>query len=314
MKKEKLNVIIGSGPVGLAVMDDLLAQEKPIRLVNRSGEADVPQAVSVIAADVSKPDEAVRVCQGAAVVYHCAAPAYTRWASLFPPLTKGILAGAKAAGARLVFADNLYAYGPVSQTLDENLPLNGIGPLTKTRQAMQTMLMDAHKAGEVEAVITKASDFYGPRATGTHMGDRVFPNVLKGKDASIIGDPDQPHSFTFIRDFARAMVILGESPKAAGQVYHVPEAETLTTREFVRRAAALAGQDVDVRGMGRGMVTFLGIFVPILRTLKEVMYQFEAPFVVDAHTFEEDFGQIATPLDEALRETLDWYRSVHLTK
>ena len=308
MDKEKLHVIIGSGPVGLAVMDELIKNGAEVRLVNRSGKADIPKEITVLGADVSDPNEAAHVCQGANVVYHCAAPPYRKWEDLFPPLTRGIIAGAKNAGARLVYADNLYAYGPAPQPMNEDLPLQERGPLTNTRKKMQEMLMDAHQAGELEVVIIKASDYYGPRATGTHMGDRVFPNLLKGKAPSIIGDPDQPHSFTFIRDFAKAMVLAGQSPEAAGEVYHVPEAETLTSREFIQRAASIAGKNIKVTGMSKGMMTLLGIFVPILRTLKEEVYQFEQPFIIDSNKFEAQFGNISTPLNEALEETLEWYQ------
>jgi nucleoside-diphosphate-sugar epimerase len=311
MKDKKLHVIMGTGPVGLAVMDHLLGEGAAVRMVNRSGQADVPPEVTVIAEDVSNPEAAIRACEGAAVVYHCAAPPYSKWADLFPSLTRSILAGAKSANARLVFADNLYAYGPAPQPMHEDLPLQDVGPLTGTRKAMQEMLMAAHEAGDLEVVIIKASDFYGPRVTGSHMGDRVFPGLLSGKSVSMIGDPDQPHSFTFIRDFARAMVMAGQASAAAGEVYHVPEAETLTPREFIQRAADLADKETRVRGMGRGMMRFLGLFVPILRTLQEVLYQFETPFIVDSRKFEADFGDIATPLDEALEETLDWYRDVY---
>ena len=308
MEKGKLHVIIGSGPVGLAVMDELKKRGANVRLVNRNGKAKIPQEVTVLQTDVSNIEEAVRACDGADVVYHCAAPSYNEWSELFPSLTQGIVVGAKSAGARLVYADNLYAYGPAPQPMDEELPLQKRGPLTNTRKKMQEMLIDVHQAGELEVVIIKASDYYGPRATSTHMGDRVFPNLLNGKAASIIGDPDQPHSFTFIRDFAKAMVLAGGSPEAAGQVYHVPEAETLTPREFIQRAASLAGKDIKVNGMGKGMMTILGIFVPILRTLKEELYQFESPFIVDSSKFETQFGDISTPLDEALDETLEWYQ------
>jgi len=157
-------------------MDELLKRDKTVRFVNHSRNAEVPHEVTVIAADMSDQNKAPQTCQGVDVVYLCAAPPYRKWADHFPPLTRKIMAGAKNTGPLLDFSDNVYAYGPTPQPMHEDLPLRERGPLTNTHKKMQEMLMDAHKTGELEVVIFKASDYYGPSATSSHMSDWVFPN------------------------------------------------------------------------------------------------------------------------------------------
>lgn len=312
MNDKALHVIIGTGPVGLAVMDELLKQDVRIRLVNRSGQADVPAGVEVVKADANDPVQVAEVVKGAAVVYHCANPSYLDWTTAFMPLTKAILQGVTGSEVRLVFADNLYGYGPTTGPLTEDLPLMGSTPKTKLRADMEKLLLAAYQAGQVEVTIAKASDFYGPRVLDSHMGDRVFPNLLAGKPAQMFGDPDLPHSFTFIRDFARVLVNIGSAPDAAGQVWHVPHAETLSSNNFVARAGAVAGlDDAKVSAMPMLMMNALSLFVPILKALKEVVYQYKQPWIVDSSKYEGAFGEGGTPLDEAFAETWDWYRTAY---
>ena len=141
---QKLNVVFGTGPLGLSVAGELAAQGKPVRLVNRSGQAHAPEGAQVFKADANDAAQARQACEGAAVVYHCAMPPYTDWPRSFPPLTNSILAAAAEAGARLVYGDNLYAYGPVSGAMTEDMPLNATTRKGKVRAQMERTLIEAH--------------------------------------------------------------------------------------------------------------------------------------------------------------------------
>lgn len=141
------NVIFGAGPLGLAVARRLVALGKPVRMVNRSGKAQAPTGTEAFAADASDPTAARRACEGATVVFHCATNSYGQWDKVLPPIMNGIIEGAAAAGARLVYGDNLYAYGPVDGPIREELPYRPIGPNTRARAEVATTLMNAHVAG-----------------------------------------------------------------------------------------------------------------------------------------------------------------------
>jgi len=115
----------------------------------------------------------------------------------------GIIEGASAAGARLVYGDNLYAYGPVDGPIREELPYRPIGPTTRARAEVATTLMNAHAAGTVRATIGRASDFYGPRARQSKVGDGVFARALAAKPAQALGDPDALHTLHVYSRFRR---------------------------------------------------------------------------------------------------------------
>jgi nucleoside-diphosphate-sugar epimerase len=303
------NVIFGTGPLGLAVARHLAAAGKQVRLVNRSGRAPALPGAEVVAADATELAVSRQVCEGAAVVYHCATGAYGRWAEFLPPLMNGIIEGASAAQAKLVYGDNLYAYGPVDGPITEDLPYRPIGPNTRTRAEVAETLMSAHAAGRVQATIGRASDFYGPHARQSTAGDGLFARVLAGKPAQVLGDVDTPHTYTFIDDFASGLVTLGEHDEALGEVWHLPSAETLTTRRFVEMVFAKLGRPAKLRPAPKLAIALLALFVPPMAAVKETAYQRERPWVVDHSKFSGAFGSRPTPHEQAISQTLDWFRA-----
>lgn len=269
-------------------------------------KADVPPSVEVVGADVAQPAEAIRACQGAAVVYHCANPPYHRWPELHPPLMAALIQGAASANAKLVFDDNLYAYGPVEGPLTEVLPNRATGPNGRTRVVITENLLRAQESGLLRATIGRGSDFFGPHVRQSLVGDRVFANALRGKPAQVLGNPDLPHTVTYIDDFARALVTLAESEEALGQVWHVPNDQTMT--RFVETVFAAVGGKPALRAAPRWGIILAGIFSPTIRAVTEQLYQTERPWVVDSSKFERAFGWTATPLVQGALATTGWWK------
>jgi nucleoside-diphosphate-sugar epimerase len=308
-----LHVVFGAGPLGLAVCRELLKRGRNVRLVSRKGIAAVPAEIKVIPADVTDSAQIIPVCSGAEVIYHCINPLYTRWPIDFPAIQKGIIDCADKSGAKLIFGDNLYMYGPVDMPLTENLPNRAAGPNGRIRAQMAEQLMKAHSTGKIHAAIGRGSDFFGPHVFNSHAGERLFKAALQGKAAQMLGDPDQPHSFTFIDDFAKGLVILGEQDRAFGQIWHIPNSKTMTTRQFIENVYHQTGKACKISAAPRAVVSILAIFNPMMRALREQLYQFERPFVVDHSKFAAEFGDISTPLETAIGVTLDWFRKKYVS-
>lgn len=302
-----LNVVIGAGPLGRAVADELRSRGYVVRMISRTGRSDVPGGVEVVAADVTDPGSRAAF-DGASVVYHCAHPPYTEWVQRFPALQRGIIERAASCGARLVFGDNLYMYGPVQVPMTEELPYGATGPNGRVRADMASMVLAAHREGRIRATIGRASDFFGPHVLSSHVGERVFGAALRGKPSGMLGNPEMPHTFTYIKDFARGLVTLGERDEALGQAWHIPSGPTMRTREFVERVYREAGTAPVIRAAPRPIISLMALFNPMMRALKEQLYQFERPFVVDHSRFGKTFGDTSTPHDVAIRETLAWFR------
>ena len=309
MIEPRVHVVLGTGPLGLAVARHLLAGDERLQVVNTTGRAELPPEVPVVAANIAEPEEATRACKGADVVYHCASPPYAKWPELHPPLMNAIIEGAGAAQARVVFGDNLYAYGPVEGPMTETLPYRATGPNGRTRARIAETLMQAHEAGRVEASIGRGSDFFGAHAHLSTVGDRVFARAIQGKPAQVLGNPDVPHSVTYLEDFGRALVTLGERQEAQGQVWHVPHAPAVTMRRFVDMVFEEAGSSPRLRSAPRWGIEAASIFSPTMRAVKEQLYQSERPWQVDSTKFERAFGWRATALQDAVAATVAWFRS-----
>jgi len=308
MNERSLHVVLGTGPLGLAVARHLAAGGERVRAANRGGRADLPDSVEIVGANLAEAADAKRACDGATVVYHCANPPYAKWADLHPPLMEAIIEAAAAAGARLVFGDNLYAYGPVDGPLTEDLPQRARGPNGRTRARIAEALLKAHDEGRVRATIGRGSDFFGSHAHLSTVGDRIFARAIEGKPAQVLGNADVPHTVTYIEDFARALVTLGEQEEALGQVWHVPNPETVNMRRFVQMVFEAAGHPPRLRAAPRWGIAMAALFNPTLRAVKEQLYQSERPWVVDSSKFERAFGWDATPMPDAAAATVAWYR------
>ncbi len=306
------HVVFGTGAVGLALLDALRRRGETARLVNRSGHARVPDDVEVVAGDARDPAFTTTVARGAEVVYQTLNPPYAEWSAQFPLLQAGVLAAAEAAGARLISMENVYGYGrPAGRVLTEDLPDGAHTRKGRLRGRMARELLAAHDVGRVEVAIGRASDYFGPRGGAqSNLGDRVFPAALAGRTATVLGDPDQPHTYTYVPDIGEGLAVLGEHPDAPGQVWHLPnDPDTRTTRQLVDLVYRQAGRPRGrLRRLPPVVLRALGLVDPTVRELVEMQYQFEEPFVVDSSRITDKLGVEATPLDQALADTLRSYR------
>jgi len=303
-----LHVVFGAGPVGLAVADELAKRGGRVRLVNRSGRADAPAGVEVVRGDASDPAFTRDVSAGASVVYNALNPPYHRWPELFPPLQAGVIEGAASAGAKMVAMENLYMYGPTGgRPMTEDMPFAAGTRKGEVRARMSEELFAAHEEGKVRTTAGRASDFFGPRVRDSAAGEIVFGRAVEGKGAQVAGDPDQPHTYTYVPDIGEGLVVLGERDEALGRAWHLPNPETVTTRRFVELVFEEAGGPAKIQRAPKVLLRILGLFNPAVRETIEMLYEFEEPFVVDHSRFARAFGDHATPLREAVRRTVRWY-------
>lgn len=302
-----LHIVFGAGGAGGALIRELAAQGKAVRAVTRSGRGDVPAGVEIIAADAADPASARAACARAAVVYHAVNVPYPAWPDVLPPVMDSLIAAAGKSNATLVYVDNAYAYGPVDRSMTEDMPAAATTKKGRLRARLAETLLAAHRAGTVRAVIGRGSDYFGPGVTNSVAGDRVFPALLAGKKVMWVGSLDQPHTMTYVDDFARVLITLGTRSEALGQVWHAPAAEPLTGRQFLTLACELAGQPPRLGTYPPLLIRLVGLFDPVVRELPELAYEFTAPFILDGSRYQAAFGGAPTPHRDALRATLSWY-------
>jgi nucleoside-diphosphate-sugar epimerase len=311
------HVVLGTGAIGRAIMEELVRRGEAVRMVNRSGKmSEIPPGADVIASDLYDPAKVRDVTRGAKVVYQAAQPSYFEWPEKFPLLQDSIIQGLTGSDAKLVLVENLYMYGDTNgKPMTEDTPYHVHTRKGRVRGEISAAAFHAHKAGRVRVTSARGGNFFGPWGTDSTMGERVFYPLLRGKPAQLIGRTDLPHTHTYVKDFGTALVILGERDEADGQVWHVPnDMPRMTQAELVKMFAEEAGVESKMNSMGKTMMAIGGLFIPEAKETVEMMYEFDHPFIVDSSKFEKTFGVKATPMREAIKATVDWYEKHPLKK
>jgi nucleoside-diphosphate-sugar epimerase len=300
-----LHVVFGAtGGIGRTLTEELVRRGERVRAVSRSGTP--VEGAEAVAANALDPEAARPAAAGATVVYHCVNPGYTKWPQLLPPVSESILQAAQSASAKLVYADNLYAYGPVDGPLREDLPEAATGRKGRTRAEVASELLAAY----ARVTIGRASDYYGPHGEMSNAGETLFGRLVAGQRPIWLGRLDQPHTFHYLPDLARGLLVLADRDEADGEFWHLPAAKPLTAQHFIELAAGAAGQEPRVQTIPSLALTVGGVFSPMLRELRETQYQFRAPFVSDSSKFETAFGSFrATPHREAVPATVEWFQA-----
>lgn len=307
----ELHVIFGTGPVGLTLADELLARGRRVRLVNRSGKGKPAPGAELVKGDALRSDAVRDLTQGAAVVYHAANVAYQDQVEVMPSMQQSILAGVAASGAKLVVMDTLYMYGKTQgRVMTESTPFAATTRKGRMRAQLAEEYLRADRAGRVRVTLARAADFYGPRVLNSALGDRVFPQALAGKRVQLMGDIDLPHSFSYIGDVARSLAVLGENEAAFGRAWHVPVTPpAMSQRDIINVIGQVLGKPVRVFAFPKLAIRAFGLFDPFMREFVEMFYQYQEPQIVDASAIDHAFGVKATPVEEAIRNTVQWYRT-----
>jgi nucleoside-diphosphate-sugar epimerase len=302
------HIVVGAGPIGTATALLLAERGDEVVVVTRSGSGPSHPAITRTATDASSSADMTRLAAGAVAIYNCANPAYHQWATAWPPIAKALLDAATHANAVLVTTGNLYGYGPVNGPMTEDLPLGALGTKGTIRAQMWRDALAAHDAGRVRATEVRGSDYVGAGAQ-SHLGERVIPRLLAGKDVTVMKSADTPHTWTATNDVARLLVTVGLDERAWGRPWHVPSNPPRTQREAVGDLCRVAGVDpVKVKEYPNLLIRGMGLFNPVMRELPEVAYQFEDPFILDSTAAQTTFGLAPTAWDDMLAGAIDSYR------
>lgn len=309
---KELHVIFGTGPVGTTLADELLVRGKQVRLINRSGQGQVPAGTELVAGDASKLEQVQALGQGASVIYNCTHAPYHLWPETLPRLQENMIEGAASTGARLVVIDTLYLYGETHGVpMTEAMPHAATSRKGRLRAELAWGYLQAHRTGKIRVAIGRAADFFGPRVLNSALGEYVFPAILSAQPALTLGNIDLPHSYSYMPDVARGLAILGEREEALGRDWLLPVNPAVTTRDMLRIIGEAIEQQPQIFNVPTmEQVQALGVMdETFAREYAELFYQYNEPQIVDSHSFAQTFNLHATPFDEAIRATVDWYRA-----
>jgi nucleoside-diphosphate-sugar epimerase len=305
----KLHTILGAGgAVGNQLLLVLQKNNERIRLVSRKTK---PLAdVEAIAANVTNYEQTLHALKGSDVVYLVVGLAYDIrvWRESWPRIMTNVINACKTAGSKLIFFDNVYMYGKVDGAMSEETPFNPITKKGEIRAAIATQLLNEIKAGNIQALIARAADFYGPVGFNTSVPNMlVFANLKKGKRAQCLVNAKVPHSLTYVPDAAQALHILANKEDSFGQTWHMPTANNpLTGEEFIKEAAKDMKAKDGYSIISKTMMRLVGLFNRPIKESVEMAYQSEFPYLFDSSKFNRTFNFEPTSYHDGIRETAIW--------
>ncbi|SDD87506.1 Nucleoside-diphosphate-sugar epimerase [Pricia antarctica] len=304
-----MQTILGAGgAIGIELAKALKQYTTGIRLVSRNPKK-VNKTDTLLSADLLQADDVKKAVQGSSVVYVTVGFPYNLkvWQSSWPKFMETVIAACKEENCKLVFFDNIYMYDRAYlDGMDEETPINPPSEKGKVRALIATMLLDEVKAGNITALIARSADFYGPNIANTSMlNETVIKNLAKGKKANWMGAADRKHSFTYTPDAGKATALLGNTSDAYNQVWHLPTAsDPYTGKEWVEHIAKAFGAKPKMKVVPKWMIPLIGLFVPVMKEMPEMLYQYDRDYVFDSSKFEKRFGMAPTPYDEGIKEMI----------
>lgn len=302
-----MQTILGANGVIGNELSKLLPQyTDKVRQVSRNPKK-VNATDETFSADLLDPKDVSDAVAGSEVAYLVAGLKYdaTVWAEQWPRVMRNTMDACKRHNTKLVFFDNVYAYGKVDGVMTEDTPYNPCSRKGEVRAKIATTLMDEVKRGELQGMIVRAADFYGPDALLSLTHATVHERIKANKTPQWIGDAKAVHTFTYTPDAGKSLALLGNTPTAYGQVWHaLTSKEPMTGEQYVRLACELAGKPYKLQVAPGWMLSLMGLFVPVLRENKEMMYQFEHDYRFDSSKLERALSVQPTDYRTGIKATL----------
>lgn len=307
-----VHVIFGAGQIGVPLARLLVERGHDVRVVRRS-PGGVPAGASLRTGDAADATFVAEATHGASVIYHCMNPEYSTraWGEQLPRLRAAMATAAARTHARVVLLDNLYMLGrPEGRLLREDTPIAPCSKKGEIRAREWQAWLASHKGGDVRVVCGRGSDFYGPGATQSYFGDAFMPKALGSGVAQTLTRLETPHTYHYTLDVAAGLATLGDaSDDACGRWWILPAAAAESTQAMLDRLGSAMGAELKVQALPALALRVLSLFVPVLRELGEMGYQWSERFVTDDTAFRTRFGgATATSLDDGARAMVEWAR------
>lgn len=305
-----ITILGAGGAISNELVTRLAARKQAFRLVGRSAHPvpGAPGAAEILTADVTDRNETVRAVAGSQLVYLLVGLKYDHkvWAEMWPRVIANVIEACKRAGAKLIFFDDVYMYGRVEGAMTEEAPFNPCSKKGEVRARVARTLIDAFQSGAITAMIARCADFYGPGARMGVGNVMVFDMLARRKKAMWFANRDLPHSLTYTPDAAESLAKLAETESAWNQTWHVPTAPNPpTAKEFVAMAAKEFRAEPKCRVVWPSTMRLVGLINPVVGEMREMVYQYDSPYIFDSSKYAKAFGFSGTPYAEGIHATAE---------
>lgn len=305
-----MQTILGAGgAIGSELVKQLSSTGHKVRLVGRNPKM-VTGAAHVFSADLLDLDKTIEAVSGSSIAYLLVGLKYDAriWSEQWPLIMSNTIEACKRTKTKLIFFDNVYMYGKVEGCMTEETPFNPCSKKGEVRAQIATMLLNEFNSGNLNVMIARSADFYGPGVRTSVPNMLVFDKFATKKTAAWLVNDTVRHSFTFVPDAAISLALLAEADTAWNQTWHIPTAANpLSGKEFIHMAAKEFGVDPQYRVLRPPMLKIAGWFSSDIRESYEMLYQSDSEYLFDSSKFAKAFNVEAKPYASGIQITAAAY-------
>ncbi len=302
-----MQTILGSGGIiATELAKALVYYTTDIRLVSRNPKK-VNTTDELMSADLLNSQAVNNAVEDSSVVYVTIGFPYSAkvWEEMWPKFIGHVIAACKKYGAKLVFFDNIYMYDEdYLQGMTEETRENPPSRKGNTRMRVVDMIRREVNSDGLSALIARCADYYGPGIERNGMlREMVFEKLANNKKANWLCSDKYKHSLTYTVDAGKATALLGNTEDAYNQIWHLPTArEPFTGKEWIENIAKALAKKPRYQVAPKFMVQIMGWFVPIMKEMVEMLYQYDRDYVFDSSKFVKRFNFTPTPYADGIRE------------
>ncbi len=216
-----------------------------------------------------------------------------------------VLTALGSSGKTLLFPGTIYNYAAADRDVTPDLPQRPEKPRGEIRKRLEQMLEAAAKRGDIQAIILRAGDFYGPESQNDWFDLAMLREAAKGKFA-VIGRRGVGHSWAYLPDLGRAFEKLAWHRAELGQFENFHFAGNFVTPEVMSEAVVKAGPvPLRVSVFPRVLFNVFGLVDPGMREIGKMAYLWENPMELKDHRLDAMLGpDFGTPFQAAIATTV----------
>jgi len=301
--------ILGAGgPIGIELAKYLREYTSDIRLVSRK-PVPVNSTDQLFSADLTKREDVFRAVEGSDITYLTIGFPYSTsiWKQVWIPFIQNVIEACAAYQSKLVFFDNVYAIGGNNVNhITENSPISPTSKKGEIRAEMDKLILESMERGKLQAIIARAPDFFGGTSRQNSMiMNLVYDNFVKGKKAQWFCNAHVVHSMGYVPELAKGTAMLGNTPEAYQQIWNLPtDSKKITGEGWIDIFAEEMGVKKSYSVLPGWLVKTIGLFVPVMKELAEMNYQYDRDYYFDSTKFNNNFKYTPTSNAEAVRQAI----------
>jgi len=288
-----MQTILGaSGQIGEELARELKRNfTSDIRIVSRDAKK-VNDTDTVFSADLTIKEKAVEALKDSDIAYFTLGLPMNSdlWEKQFLLITRNVIDACKINQTKLVFFDNTYMYPQDDSLLTEETVFDPVGRKGKVRKEMAEMVLNEIKSGELTAVICRAPEFYGPAKTQSITNTLIFNNIKQDKKLKVLLRDNTLRSLIWTPDASRATALIGNTPDAYGQTWHLPiDDNKLNYKQFIALASKIYGKELKYSVIPEFVFKIGAIFNKRLKELQELLPRYKYDNLFDDSKFKKRF-------------------------